>query len=46
MGEKVKWLIENEKKYFFFVPIGAFVLGSALAYGVWHSFRAGKKIVI
>jgi glycerol uptake facilitator-like aquaporin len=43
IGQRVKWIIDNEGKYFFWVPIAAFLVGGAAAYLYWISKKLGKR---
>lgn len=35
IGKKVKWLLDNERKYYFWVPLAGVLVGGAVAYIGW-----------
>lgn len=45
INKKIKWVIENEEKYYFWVPITTFVLGGLYVI-ITNKMKKNTKIVV
>jgi hypothetical protein len=46
IGKKVKWLLDNERKYYFWVPLAGLVVGGAVAYLGWLARTSHRRKLV